>query len=145
MKHLPLVLTILSCLLFYALSQNPFDGAEDLDKRVAVLAGQLRCLVCQNETLADSRAELAADLRKQIREQMEGGKSDSEVLGFLTDRYGDFIRYRPPLQPRTYALWFGPFLLLACGLYTLLWSVKNKATRIPERLSARERKRVATL
>ncbi len=79
------------------------------------LAEDLRCLVCQNESLAGSRAELAEDLRREIRAQMKAGKSDPEVIEYLTTRYGDFVLYRPPFKPVTYLLWLGPFLFLAIG------------------------------
>ena len=98
----------------------------EIEMRVTTLSHQLRCVVCQNETLADSRAELAADLRTQIREQMKAGKSDQEITVFLTDRYGDFVLYRPPLKPTTYALWFGPFLLVAVGSFALYRSIARR-------------------
>src|SRR5437867_3552368 len=86
-----------------------------LEERVMKLSRELRCLVCQNETLADSRADLAEDLRNQIREQMKAGKSDKEILAYLTQRYGDFVLYNPPVKATTYLLWFGPFILLIGG------------------------------
>jgi cytochrome c-type biogenesis protein CcmH len=95
------------------------DGNSDIERRVMSLSRQFRCLVCQNETIADSHADLAADLRQQIREQMIAGRTDAEITTFLTDRYGDFVLYRPRVTPKTYALWFGPFALLAAGLYAL--------------------------
>jgi cytochrome c-type biogenesis protein CcmH len=119
MKRLAVMLAIFSCFRLFA-SDN-----RELEKRVMALSRQLRCLVCQNETLADSQAELAADLRKQIREQMKAGRNDKEIVAFLTDRYGDFVLYRPPLMPRTYVLWFGPFLLLGGGLFALYRSLKR--------------------
>src|ERR1700720_501585 len=86
-----------------------------IEQRMRALTEQLRCLVCQNETLADSRADLAEDLRRQIREQIKAGKSDKEIIVFLTDRYGDFVIYNPPVKRTTYLLWFGPFVLLIAG------------------------------
>src|SRR6185295_8744258 len=109
---------VTSVLLMLAILASP-PYHPDLDERVMELAKQLRCLVCQNETLADSHAELAADLRQQIREQMKDGRTDMEITAFLTNRYGDFVLYRPPVNPRTYALWFGPFAMLAGGFYAL--------------------------
>lgn len=100
------------------------DTQAALERRVTAFSQQMRCLVCQNETLADSQAELAVDLRRTIRELMQAGKSDQEITAFLTDRYGDFVRYRPPLKPATYALWFGPFALLTGGLFVLLRALK---------------------
>jgi cytochrome c-type biogenesis protein CcmH len=92
-------------------------NAEDpeIEARLIGLAADLRCLVCQNESLAGSHAELAEDLRREIREQMRAGKSDQEVIAYLTDRYGDFVLYRPPFKPVTYLLWIGPLLFLAIG------------------------------
>jgi cytochrome c-type biogenesis protein CcmH len=79
------------------------------------LAHQLRCLVCQNQTLADSQADLAADLRTQIAVMVKDGKTDGEIINFFVQRYGDFVLYRPPVKPTTYFLWFGPFVGLATG------------------------------
>jgi cytochrome c-type biogenesis protein CcmH len=100
-----------------------------LDKRLAAFSRLMRCLVCQNETLADSQAELAVDLRREIRAQMQSGRSDDEITRFLTDRYGDFVRYQPPLTLRTYPLWFGPFILLAGALAAFYRSVRNRGRR----------------
>jgi cytochrome c-type biogenesis protein CcmH len=95
-----------------ALAAQPTDE-ERLDARVQALSHQLRCVVCQNQTLADSQADLAVDLRRQMREQMRAGASDAAVKDYLVQRYGDFVLYRPPLKPSTWLLWFGPLLLLA--------------------------------
>lgn len=93
-----------------------------LEKRVMALSEQLRCLVCQNQTIADSNAELAVDLRQQVREKLGQGMSDEQVAAYLVQRYGDFVLYRPPLRGSTWLLWFGPLLLLAGGLLALaLW------------------------
>ena len=117
-----------------------------LEERVMKLSRELRCLVCQNETLADSRADLAEDLRNQIREQMKAGKSDKEIITFLTDRYGKFVLYRPPVDPTTYLLWFGPFVLLLAGLLLLFRYVKQRSGLIAESpLSAEERRRAEAL
>jgi cytochrome c-type biogenesis protein CcmH len=111
-----------------AAQSRPEDADADLEKRVYAFSQQVRCLVCQNETIADSRADLAADLRREIREQMSAGKSDAQITAFLTARYGDFVLYRPPLKPTTYPLWFGPFRLLAGGLFALYRSLKHWPT-----------------
>lgn len=97
------------------------DLAEDpaVEKRMVNLAQNLRCLVCQNESLAGSRAALAEDLRREIRELIRAGKTDDEITTYLVDRYGDFVRYRPPLKAGTLVLWFGPFVLLAGALAAL--------------------------
>jgi cytochrome c-type biogenesis protein CcmH len=113
-----------------------------IEQRMKHLTEQLRCLVCQNETLADSRADLAEDLRKQIREQMKAGKSDQEIMAFLTDRYGDFVLYKPPVRTSTYLLWFGPFLLFAGGTFILYRYLSRRRQLIQEPpLTADERKR----
>jgi len=110
--------------------------------RMRNLTEQLRCLVCQNETLADSRADLAEDLRKEIREQMKQGKSDQEIIAFLTQRYGDFVLYNPPVKATTYLLWFGPFVLLIGGTVVLFRFLKRRRELIHEHpLTADEHKR----
>lgn len=117
-----------------------------LEDRVMKLSKELRCLVCQNETLADSRADLAEDLRNQIRDQMKAGKTDKEIITYLTARYGKFILYNPPVDPTTYLLWFGPFLLLLAGLFLLFRYVKQRRDLIVEvPLSADERLRAEDL
>jgi cytochrome c-type biogenesis protein CcmH len=115
-------------------------------KREVELAKQLRCLVCQNETIADSRAGLAVDLRNKLREQMAAGKSDAEIIAFMTERYGDFVLYRPPLKATTVLLWAGPFLLLAIGVL-IGWRVVRARARAarPEPLSAADRARAERL
>jgi cytochrome c-type biogenesis protein CcmH len=103
-------------------------GADDaaLDKRVMELAAELRCLVCQNQSLAESNAGLAVDLRNQIREQLARGASEREVVDFMVARYGDFVLYRPPLKASTFLLWFGPFVLLIAGIYVLLRRIRHQ-------------------
>jgi len=141
------VLVILALLLAFP-SAIPAQEPDDpkLDERVQVFSEQLRCLVCQNETLADSQAMLAVDLKQQIREQMKAGKTDKEILGYLTDRYGDFVLYRPPVKKKTYLLWFGPFILLAAGLYLLFRYIRSRRSQIHEEpLSAAEHARALEL
>ena len=112
-----------------------------LEKRLNNLSKELRCLVCQNETLADSQADLAEDLRREIREQMRAGKSDDEIINFLTQRYGQFILYRPRVTPTTYLLWFGPFVLLLAGLILLFNYIKHRRDQIQEQpLTVAQRK-----
>ncbi len=138
-------LLLLSLLAAFAGAQQTAQPmAEDpvLEARLQNLSKELRCLVCQNETLADSRADLAVDLRREIREQMKAGKSDKEIVAFLTDRYGQFILYRPTVTPVTYLLWFGPFVLLLAGLAVLFRYIKARHDAITERpLTAEERRR----
>ena len=97
-----------------------------LEARVMALADELRCVVCQNETLAASQADLARDLRAQIRLQLQQGRSHQEVLDFMVDRYGQFVLYRPPLQISTLVLWVGPFLLLAIALAWWIVSARRR-------------------
>jgi cytochrome c-type biogenesis protein CcmH len=129
-----------------AAQTRPGDGDAEVEKRLLAFSQQIRCLVCQNETLADSRAGLAVDLRQEIREQMKAGRSEEEITVFLTERYGDFVLYRPPLKPGTYALWFGPFVLLVCGL-AVLWRNLKRAPSLTEAhpLTDGERRRARKL
>jgi cytochrome c-type biogenesis protein CcmH len=129
-------------LLFCGLAAAQEDPA--LEKRVHDLSSELRCLVCQNQTLADSSAPLAVDLRNQVREQLKSGKSERDVIDFLVARYGDFVLYRPPLQANTVLLWLGPFLLLAAGLALLVWRLRRRRVPEPE-LSEADRARAARL
>ena len=104
---------LFSLLLAFGLSAHAGEAVpvgEDpvIEQRMVKLAEDLRCLVCQNESLAGSHAELAEDLRREIRAQMKAGKNDKEVIDYLTERYGDFVLYRPPFKPVTYLLWLGP-------------------------------------
>ena len=131
----------LALFLFCGLALAQEDPA--LEKRVHDLATELRCLVCQNQTLAESSAPLAVDLRNQVREQLKSGKSERDVIEFLTARYGDFVLYRPPLKASTALLWTGPFLLLAFGLLLLLRRIRRKAP--PPELSPADRERAARL
>lgn len=148
MKSFFLCLLVLASLPAFALAKEAQPSAPDpvVEERLMKLAKELRCLVCQNETLADSRADLAVDLRGQIREQMKAGKSDKEIVAYLTERYGKFILYNPPIDPTTYMLWFGPFVLLLAGLFFLFRYVKQRRLLIVERpLSADERLRAEGL
>lgn len=112
-----------------------------LDAHLHALAQQLRCVVCQNQTLADSQAELAVDLRRQIREQLRNGASDEAVKNYLVQRYGDFVLYEPPLKPLTWLLWFGPLMLLALVAAAV---VRNRMRRAaaPAPLDEEELKRL---
>jgi cytochrome c-type biogenesis protein CcmH len=106
---------------------QPLFADVAIEARLTELSRELRCVVCQNEALVDSPAELAAAMRQEIRDLMKAGKSDQEVIDFLTARYGDFVLFRPPLKPLTYLLWAGPFLFLALG--GLVWFVALRARR----------------
>ena len=111
----------------YAGEAKPISDDLALEARLKAMSQELRCLVCQNSTLADSDAPLAEDLRKEIRTQMRAGKSDQEIISYLVARYGDFVRFRPPLNSSTALLWFGPFLLLLIGGFVLFAALKKQA------------------
>ena len=143
MKQFLLIILVSLCC-GAALLAKEAQSNEDpkIEQRMRALTEQLRCLVCQNETLADSRADLAEDLRKEIREQMKAGKSDQEIIAFLTQRYGDFVLYKPPVKSTTYLLWFGPFVLLIGGTAVLFRFLKRRREMIHEQpLTADEQKR----
>lgn len=143
---LQLLLLCLGFLAVVAQEAKPLADDPELEKRVMNLSQELRCLVCQNETLADSRADLAVDLRREIREQMKAGKSDKEIIAFLTARYGQFILYRPPVGPTTYLLWFGPFVLLVIGFGVLYRYLKQRRELISQQpLSPEESRRAEEL
>lgn len=149
MTRLGFLSLLLLCLFAsYAIAKDAEPLADDpaVEQRLTNLSKELRCLVCQNETLADSQAGLAEDLRREIREQIKAGKSDKEIVAFLTERYGQFILYRPRVTPVTYLLWFGPFVLLLAGLAVLFRYIKQRRDIIPERpLTADERRRAEEL
>jgi cytochrome c-type biogenesis protein CcmH len=115
MKSILFTLMLALSLPTYAGEAAPVGEDPAIEQRMVKLSEDLRCLVCQNESLAGSHAELAEDLRKEIRVQMKAGKNDKEVINYLTTRYGDFVLYRPPFKPLTYLLWLGPLLFLALG------------------------------
>jgi len=132
-----------SLALFFWLGSALAQDAQ-LDRRVTNLAHELRCLVCQNQTLAESNAPLAVDLRNQIREQLAAGKSESQVVDFMVERYGDFVLYRPPFKATTILLWAGPFIFLVAGFWFLLRYLRRREVPAPQ-LSAEDRARAAKL
>ena len=143
-RLLALLLLCLFSSLVAAQVTVPDEPSDDpaVEERLAKLSHELRCLQCQNQTLAESPSSIAADLRREIREQIKAGKSDKEIVAFLTQRYGDFILYRPRVTPLTYLLWFGPFVLLIGGLFVLFRYVRQRRDAIAEQpLTAEERRR----
>jgi len=118
---------ILAFLVFFSVPGN----ADDNEQRIRQLEEKLRCLVCQNQSLADSNAELAGDLRRQVREQVAAGRSDEQIVAYLVQRYGDFVLYEPPFKATTALLWIGPFALLAAALLVLV-AVLRRRKRAPE-------------
>ena len=104
----------------------PVAANPQLEARMMALATELRCLVCQNQTIADSHADLAVDLRQQIREMLEKGMNEDQIRGYMTDRYGDFVLYKPPFKPATALLWVGPAILLVCALLALFVVLRRR-------------------
>jgi cytochrome c-type biogenesis protein CcmH len=138
------IISLCSCVAIAGEAQPNEDP--QIEARMKALTEQLRCLVCQNETLAESRADLAEDLRREIRKEIRAGKSDPEIIAFLTQRYGDFILYNPPVKTTTYLLWFGPFVLLVFGIAVLFRYLRRRKTLIHEKpLTDGERKQAEDL
>lgn len=130
----------------FAKEAAPLAADEVVEKRMASIAEELRCLVCQNESLAGSHADLANDLRREIRAQIKAGKSDTEIMDFMVSRYGDFVRYRPPLKSSTFLLWFGPALLLLIGFVALFAYLRRRNDAIVDApLSAEEQQKAERL
>lgn len=124
----------------------PLAEDEAVEARLIGISEEMRCLVCQNESLAGSHADLAEDLRREIRILIKQGKTDQEVMEFMVSRYGDFVRYRPPVNPVTWLLWFGPFLLLVAGVVALVVYLRRRSRSIEETpLSAADHQRAAAL
>jgi cytochrome c-type biogenesis protein CcmH len=103
-----------------------FADTPETENRIRSLEEKLRCLVCQNQTLADSNAELAGDLRREVREQVKAGRSDAQIIEYLVQRYGDFVLYEPPFKATTVLLWLGPFVLLAAALLVLVTTLRRR-------------------
>jgi cytochrome c-type biogenesis protein CcmH len=123
-----------------------FKFADDAaEQHFKDLISELRCLVCQNQSLADSDAELAHDLRSEVYEMVQDGKSDAEIIEFLVDRYGDFVLYNPPVKPSTYLLWFGPFALMILAGGLLLRALRKQKRTATAEISAADRKRLDDL
>jgi cytochrome c-type biogenesis protein CcmH len=124
---------------------QPVAADPALEARVTEVASELRCLVCQNQTLADSNAPLAVDLRAQIREQMQKGASERDIVDYMVARYGDFVLYRPPFKATTVLLWAGPLLLMLIGLAALYYRLRRKRADPGPELSDQDRLRAEAL
>jgi len=143
---LVLLLGLLLAAPLFAKEAAPAAADPVLEKRAMALAEELRCLVCQNQSLADSHAELAIDLKNQIREKIKSGMSDKEIVDYMVARYGDFVLYRPPLKATTLPLWLGPFVVLAAALAGLFYYLRRRRTAAPEQpLSETEQARMQAL
>jgi len=146
MTRLAALIFVLCAGLAVAAEAPPLAEDPVLEKRVMRLASELRCLVCQNQSIADSNAELAADLRKQVREMLKSGKTEAEVRQFMVQRYGDFVLYNPPVKTTTALLWAGPFALLVIALAALILAVTRRRSRFEEReLTPEEHERAQAL
>lgn len=131
----------------FAIAVTPDEMLADpkLEARAEALSAQLRCMVCQNESIEESEAPLAHDIRVLVRQQMLAGKSDAEIRAFLVDRYGDFILLKPPFKPETYLLWGAPFFLLLIGGMAIAISARRKKHIQPETLSAAEQAKLTAI
>jgi cytochrome c-type biogenesis protein CcmH len=139
---------ILSAVLVYSISLSVFAGLEvreftdvKQEKRYHKLVDELRCLVCQNQNLADSNSQLALDLRNKVYEMVTTNKSDQEIIDYMVDRYGEYVLYNPPLDPVTAILWVGPFLAIFIAIFWLLFYIARRNKSQPARLSDEDRKR----
>jgi cytochrome c-type biogenesis protein CcmH len=145
---LALVLTCSSYMANHVLAKEAAPLADDpvIEQRLIVISEEMRCLVCQNESLAGSRSELANDLRREIRTLIQEGKTDEQIRTFMVDRYGDFVLYRPPVKPITWLLWIGPFIILLVGIAGLLIYLRRRNQIVPSTtLSEEENRRVDSL
>jgi cytochrome c-type biogenesis protein CcmH len=135
MRFHPLIFA-LALLSTAAMASSTYEGAISdnpvAEKRLQELSKELRCLVCQNETIADSNAELAVDLRREIRGMIGDGRSDREILDFMVTRYGDFVLYRPPVKTITLVLWAGPILMLLIGLLAMRSYLKRRSAQVAD-------------
>jgi cytochrome c-type biogenesis protein CcmH len=145
MKWLLLIILLIPSLAA-AEEARPLADNPQVEARLKTLAVELRCLVCQNQTLADSNAPLAEDLRREVREMIAKDMSDREIIDFLVQRYGDFVLYRPPWKASTTLLWLGPFLLLIAGATALVLVLRKRQKKLVDvTLSEAEHNRVAQL
>lgn len=131
-RWLIVLLLALGAVATQAREATPMAADELVEKRMVAISDELRCLVCQNESLSGSHAELANDLRREIRTLIKDGKSDNEILDFMVARYGDFVRYRPPVKGTTLLLWFGPAALLLIGLVGLIRHLRRRNDKISD-------------
>jgi cytochrome c-type biogenesis protein CcmH len=146
MKSLVSILLMLACYGLMANEAAPLAEDPVVEQRLIGISEEMRCLVCQNESLAGSRSDLANDLRAQIRSMIKAGKSDAEIRQDMVDRYGDFVLYRPPVKPTTWLLWLGPFTILVVGIIGLLMYLRRRNTSMDSRtLSDDENRRLDAL
>jgi cytochrome c-type biogenesis protein CcmH len=139
-RRAALLVLCLQAMSVAVLAKEAAPAADDpaLEARMLAITTELRCLVCQNQTIADSHAGLAVDLRKQVREMIQRGDSDRQIIDYMTARYGDFVLYRPPLKGTTAALWFGPAALLVAGVGVLGVTLRRRSRMRPEQFEPEE-------
>jgi len=144
-KLVAILLVALTPFIAAANEAQPTESDPIAAGRAVQLANELRCLVCQNQSIAESNAELAVDLRRQLREQIDAGKRDDEIVDFMVSRYGDFVLYRPPFKATTLLLWLGPALLVLAGFWTLARALRARRRAAAPPLTAEERERAERL
>lgn len=139
---------IVLCSANMVLAKDAVPLADDpaTEQRLIVISEEMRCLVCQNESLAGSRSDLANDLRREIRILIKEGKSDDQIRNFMVERYGDFVLYRPPVKPITWLLWIGPFVILLAGIIGLMVYLRRRNQNVPSSmLSEADNRRIDAL
>ena len=147
LRSLILVL-VLICSGSMVLAKDAMPLADDpvIEQRLIVISEEMRCLVCQNESLAGSRSDLANDLRREIRNLIKEGKTDDQIRSFMVERYGDFVLYRPPVKPITWFLWIGPFVILLVGIIGLMVYLRRRNQSVPStKLSEADNRRIDAL
>ena len=147
LKLFVLLLLLMLAPLAVAKEATPMAMDPEMEKRVNEISSELRCLVCQNQTIADSHAELAVDLKNQVRDMVKAGQTQDDIVDYMVQRYGDFVRYRPPVKKSTVLLWAGPFLLLLIGLTVLVINLRKRTTLVKDDgdLSSEESERLKTI
>jgi cytochrome c-type biogenesis protein CcmH len=147
LKTFVLTIFLLFIPLSHAKEATPMAIDPEMEKTVNKIASELRCLVCQNQTIADSHAGLAIDLKNQVREMVKTGQSQKEIVDYMVKRYGDFVLYRPPLKTTTVLLWAGPFLFLLVGFTVLVINLRKRRTMVINEgeLSSEENERLKAL
>lgn len=147
LRSLLLVLSVI-CSGHTVLAKDAVPLADDpaIEQRLIVISEEMRCLVCQNESLAGSRSDLANDLRREIRNLIKEGKTDDQIRSFMVERYGDFVLYRPPVKPITWFLWIGPFVILLAGIISLMVYLRRRNQSVPStKLSEADNRRIDAL
>ena len=128
-----------------AVDLTDFGGNKELEQRYQTLVTELRCLVCQNQTIADSNADLAKDLRREVHDMLVAGKTDDDIKDFMLERYGDFVLYKPPVRSSTVPLWVGPFILLAIGLVVVVVIIRRRTSQAQPAMNSQDIERASKL